>query len=125
VQEADPKALLGTMSPEVRELVSVLRGVIRRTAPQTEETVLWGGLSYHRPEVGGRVKGAVCQIVAKRGEVRLDFIHGIRLADPGGLLQGKLVSKRFIPIRAVADAARPEVAALIREAAAQNPATWV
>jgi hypothetical protein len=124
VSEADLKAFLDGLSPEARQIVTALRSAVRRTASEVEETLLWGGLSYHRPEVGGRVKGAVCQIVAKRGEVRLDFIHGIRLADPGGLLQGKLVSKRFIPIRAVADVARPEVAALIREAASLDPTKW-
>ena len=56
--------------------------------------------------------------------MRLDFIHGIRLADPCGLLQGDGVSKRFVPIGAVADAERPEVKALIREAAALDPAEW-
>ncbi|MCX5685469.1 MAG: DUF1801 domain-containing protein, partial [Planctomycetota bacterium] len=107
MKEEDPRAFLAGLSPEVRQLVSALRNVVRRSAPQAEETVLWGGLSYHRPEVGGRVKGAVCQIVAKRGEVRLDFIHGIRLADPQGVLQGDGVSKRFVPVRSAADAARP------------------
>jgi len=121
---ADLKALLDGLSPEARQLVLALREVVRRTAPQAEETFLWGGLSYHRPHVGGRVKGAVCQIVAKGGDVRLDFIHGIRLADPRGFLQGDRVSKRFIPIRTIADAERPEVAALIREAAALDPTDW-
>jgi hypothetical protein len=75
-------------------------------------------LSYHRPDLGGRVKGAVCQIVVKKGQVRLDFIHGIRLADPRGLLQGDRLSKRFVPIGCVADAKAPAVADLIREAGA-------
>jgi hypothetical protein len=92
--------------------------VVRRIVPHAEESLVWGGLSYHLPQVGGRIKGAVCQIVAKNGQVRLDFIHGIRLADPSGLLQGDRVSKRFVPIGTVADAERPEIAALIREAAA-------
>jgi hypothetical protein len=78
----------------------------------------------HPLQVGGRVKGAVCQIVVKGGRVRLDVIHGIRLADPCGLLQGDGVSKRFVPIGAVADAERPEVTALIREAAALDPGAW-
>jgi hypothetical protein len=124
MSEADLQTFLDAQSPEVRELVESLRKVIRRTVPEAEESLLWGGLSYHRPEVGGRVKGAVCQIVAKRGRVRLDFIHGIRLADPRGVLRGKLVSKRYIPIESVADAERPEVAALIREAAALDPTQW-
>jgi hypothetical protein len=66
----------------------------------------------------------LCQIVVKGGQVRLDFIHGIRLADPLGLLQGGRVSKRFVPIETVADAKRPGIAALIREAAALDPTQW-
>jgi len=52
--------------------------------------------------------------------VRLDFIHGILLPDPNGLLHGDGKSKRFVPIESIANAQRPEVAALIREAAALN-----
>jgi hypothetical protein len=118
VTQEDLKAFLDGVSPDARQLVLALRDVVRRTVPQAEESLLWGGLSYHRPQVGGRVKGAVCQIGFKRGQVRLDFIHGIRLADPSGLLQGNRRSKRFVPIETVAEAERPEIAALIREAAA-------
>jgi hypothetical protein len=123
--QAEIDTYLETLSAEARQLVLALRRVVRRTVPKAEESLLWGGLSYHRPEVGGRVKGAVCQIGAKRGKVRLDFIHGIRLTDPHGLLQGDLLSKRFVPIETVADAERAEIIALLREAAALNPAEWV
>ena len=115
---ADLEAFLDTLEPVARKLVVALRRVVRRTVPKAEESLLWGGLSYHRPRIGGRVKGAICQIGVKRGQVRLDFIHGIWLADPGGLLQGNLKSKRYIPIATTADADRPEIADLIREAAA-------
>ena len=118
----DLKAFLDALRPDTRRLVLALRDVARRTVPHAEESVLWGGLSYHRPQVGGRVKGAVCQIVAKGDKVRLDFIHGVRLADPRGLLLGNRVSKRFVPIGSVADAGRREVADLIRDAAALDPA---
>jgi hypothetical protein len=118
------EAFLDALRPDTRQLVLALRDVVRRTAPHAEESLLWGGLSYHRPQVGGRVKGAVCQVVVRGGQVRLDFIHGIRLADPCGLLQGQGVSKRNVPIEAAADAERPEVTALIREAAALDPAEW-
>jgi hypothetical protein len=124
MRQADLKEFLDALPPDTRQLVLALRDVVRRTVPHAEESLLWGGLSYHRPEVGGRVKGAVCQIVAKQGEVRLDFIHGARLPDPSGLLHGKRVSKRYVPIGAVADAERPEVTDLIREAAALDPAEW-
>jgi hypothetical protein len=56
--------------------------------------------------------------------VRLDFIQGIRRSDPRGVLRGNRVSKRFVPIGTVADAERPEVTALIREAAALDPTEW-
>ena len=122
--QADLKAFLDALPPDTRQLVLALRDVVRRTVPHAEESLLWGGLSYHRPQVGGRVKGAVCLIVVKGGRVRLDFIHGFRLADPCGLLQGDGASKRFVPIGAVADAERPEVVALIRGAEALDPAEW-
>jgi hypothetical protein len=98
------RTFLAGLPAEVREIVSTLRDVVRRTVPQAEESMLWGGLSYHRPEVGGRVKGAVCQIGVKGNRVRLDFIHGIRLADPHSLLQGERLSKRFVVIETVGDA---------------------
>ncbi len=123
--DAEVRAFLDNLSPEIRGVVLALRTVVRRTIPyDAAESIVWGSLSYHRPEVGGRVKGAVCLIVVKRGQVRLDFIHGIRLADPSGLLQGCQVSKRHVPIRSREDAERPEVAMLIREAAALDPKEW-
>lgn len=124
MNQAELKAFLNALPPEIKELVLALRSVVRRTVPHAEESLLWGGLSYHRPQVGGRVKGAICQIVVKGDKVRLDFIHGIRLADPCGLLQGERVSKRFVPIETVADGERPEIVALIREAAALDPTEW-
>jgi len=112
----DVRAHLGSLSAEHRKIVLALRDVVRRTVPDAEETVLWGGLSYHTPWIGGRVKGALCQISAKRGEVRLEFIHGVRLADPAGLLRGDRLSKRYVVIRSVADVEQPEIEGLIREA---------
>jgi hypothetical protein len=112
----DVRAHLDSLSAEHREIVLALRDVVRRTVPDAEETVLWGGLSYHTPWIGGRVKGALCQITAKRGEVRIEFIHGVRLADSAGLLRGDRLSKRYVPIRSAAEARRPEIAQLILEA---------
>jgi hypothetical protein len=124
VTQPDVAAFLDSLPPETRELVLALRDVVRHAAPHARETLVWGSLSYHRPDVGGRVKGAVCQIVVKGGHVRLDFIHGVRLADPEDLLRGDRRSKRFVRIRDFTDAKRPEVAALIREAAALDPEKW-
>jgi hypothetical protein len=121
---ADVQSFVNDLSTATREVVLALRDVVRHTVPDAVESRVWGCLSYHRPEIGGRVKGAVCQIVVKRDQVRLDFVHGVRLADPRNLLQGNRLSKRFVPIATVADAKRPEIAALIREAADLDPNTW-
>jgi hypothetical protein len=112
------RAFLDGLPPDVRATVDALRDLVRRTVPDAEESLLWGGLSYHTPWIGGRVKGALCQITAKRGQVRLEFIHGIRLADPGGLLQGERLSKRFVVIRSASEAERPEIAGFIVAASA-------
>lgn len=125
ISERELKTFLAPLSPSVRTIVLALRETILKTVPDVEESILWGGLSYHLPELGGRVKGAVCQIVTKRFPVRLDFIHGVWLRDPVGLLEGSLVSKRFVSIATAADAKRPEIAALIREAAVLDRTTFV
>lgn len=110
-------AFVARLPVDLRPIVRALRAVVKATVPQTQESVLWGSLSYHRPAVGGRVKGAVCLITAKRGQVRLEFIHGVRLKDPAALLRGERISKRYVPIPTASAAQRPELAALIRAAA--------
>jgi hypothetical protein len=114
-------AYFQSIPPDKRRLVRSLRALVRRTIPRTEETLLWGGLSYHRPEIGGRVKGAVCLIGIRDDRVELAFIHGVRLPDPRGLLRGTRKSKRSVPITKVADVRQAGLASLIREAAA---ITW-
>lgn len=120
LREPAVAALLDGLSPLGRKIVLALRKQITRAVPAAEESILWGGISYHRPWIGGRVKGALCQIGFKNKEV-LEFIHGVRLVDPERLLQGNALSKRFIRVAA---AERPEVAALIRAAAALDPGEW-
>lgn len=122
--KAEVRTFLRKLSPQVRGRVMALRELVLRVAPSAEETVLWGTLSYHRPAVGGRVKGTVCMIVVKGNSVRLDFIHGVRLSDPAHILRDDLASKRFVLIESVADVARDEIAHLIGEAAALDPETW-
>jgi hypothetical protein len=115
------QSFLDSLTPERREIVEALRDVVREAVPDAEETLLWGGLSYHTPWIGGRVRGALCQITDKHGGVRLEFIHGIRLQDPSGLLCGDRKSKRYVAIQTESEARRTEIVALIREASAVDP----
>lgn len=124
IRKEQLNAFLAAMPPAIRKLVVALRNAIRQAAPEAEESFVCGHLWYHRPNAGGRFKGAVCQINIKRREVRLDFIHGIRLSDPYDLLDGDSVSTRFVPIETVADAEQSELSDLIREAAVLDSSEW-
>jgi hypothetical protein len=115
------KAFLRDLPPAAGKIAAALRRVVAANAPGAVESVVWGALSYHRPWIGGRVRGAVWQIVIRRGVVRLDLIHGVQLADPGGRLQGDGVSKRFVPVASAAAARHPDLARLIRAAARYAP----
>ena len=118
LRDRDVGAFFARLSPEARRIAMALRDTVLENAPGVAETLLWGALSYHRPAVGGRVKGAVCSIDCKRGGVRLEFIHGIRLSDPTRMLRGKRISKRSVLVCAIDAARSPALAALVREAAA-------
>jgi hypothetical protein len=103
------------------QIVAALRRLVRQTAPETTETVLWDSLSYHRSSFGGRIKGAVCLITLRPDCVQLGFIHGYALADPSRLLRGSGKAKRFVPIQNVQDIDAQALSALIRAAAKYDP----
>ena len=73
----------------LRDLVFELRNLIAAVSPDVTETVLWDGLAYFNPKMGGPIKGAICQITILRDHVRLAFVRGAFLPDPKGLLEGK------------------------------------
>jgi hypothetical protein len=112
---------LDALDPRERDLVGALRDLVRELVPEAEESVVWGCISYHRPWLGGKIVGGVCQIVVRRGQVRLDLVHGVRLDDPDGLLRGDGKSKRFVPIDGLDPVDDPAVWALVRRAADFQP----
>jgi hypothetical protein len=114
-------AFLAVLAPEVRHVVAAVRKLIRAAAPKATETVLWGSLSYHLPMLGGRVKGAVCQITPRRGHVDVGFIHGVFLPDPNQVLQGTGKSKRHVQVEHVKDLPALRLAELIRSAVEIRP----
>ena len=107
-----------------RRIVRALRKIILREVPTVQESLLWGSLSYHRPWIGGRIKGAMCLITVKKDIVKLEFIHGVHLRDQHDLLKGTRKSKRYIVIDSVEEANSPHIITLIREAAEFNPNDW-
>jgi hypothetical protein len=117
----DVEALVAGLSVQQRQVVATLRRLIRQAAPEAEETVLWGSLSYHRSGFGGRIKGAVCLITPRIDCVHLGFIHGAALSDPLGLLRGTAKIKRFVPIARVEDIDQDALSDLVRESARYDP----
>jgi hypothetical protein len=109
---------------EVKDIVFELRSILSGASASLEETFLWGGLSYHDPSKGGRVKGAVCAIELRKGPVRLSFIHGARLNDPGHFLHGDRLSKRFLEIPSYQEAPWEPIRELIDQAANLDPTTF-
>jgi hypothetical protein len=99
--EMTVSAFLEVLAPDVRRVVSAVRKLVRAAAPAATETVLWGSLSYHLPMLGGRVKGAVCQITPRHNHVEVGFIHGVLLADSKHLLRGSGKSKRTVRVEHV------------------------
>jgi hypothetical protein len=100
--DAAVRQFLAGVPPNVREIVKALRALVLAAAGPTTESLLWRSLSYHRPELGGRVKGAVCLITPKSDHVELGFIHGALLPDPGHVLTGVRRSKRVVRVTAPA-----------------------
>ncbi len=117
----DLKSFFARVPPAQRELVDALRRLVRWVVPETEETVLWGSLSYHRPALGGRVKGAVCLITPKRDRVDLGFIHGAALEDPARLLRGSGKHKRHVSIRHVDEIDEEALRCLLEAALHYHP----
>jgi hypothetical protein len=116
IRIANPKEFLARVSASQRPIITALRTLIHEMVPESAETVLWDSLSYHRPNLGGRIKGAVCLITPTPDAVHLGFIHGAALADPENLLRGSLKSKRFVPIQKLSDIDKKSLGALIRAA---------
>lgn len=119
---ADVRTFLSGLPAGTVRIAKALRRLVLAAAPGTRESIVWGSLSYHRPELGGRVKGAVCLITPRADHVELGFIHGVLLADPEHLLEGERRSKRVVRITAVPDPAQAAMLeALVRAAAVTRP----
>jgi hypothetical protein len=103
-----------------RRLVTDLRDLVRHAAPMARESVLWGSLSYHVAELGGRIKGSICFITPKRDYVELGFVHGQQLADPERLLSGSGKAKRSIRFPPASRIPKSAVRDLLRDALHQR-----
>lgn len=73
-----------------------LRGVVKTALPDAVESIYagWHGFGYRHATAG-----YMCAVFPRGDDVRLSFEHGIRLADPRGLLEGQGRQVRHVVAR--------------------------
>ena len=106
---------------ELQDIVLELRNIIAAVAPDAVEVIRWRGLGYFHEGSGGIVSAGICQIGIHEGYIRLDFIHGIFLADRHHLLEGMQKVKRYVRIKSYQDAPWEDLRELTEEASHFNP----
>jgi hypothetical protein len=98
-----------------------LRGMVVHQAPYATERALRHGLGYHNQAKGGPVSAGICLIEIRRDHVRLAFIHGAFLKDPGHLLQGKARYKKYVRLTSYEGTPWRALKELIKASAAFDP----
>lgn len=115
-------ACIAEFSPAHQRLIADVRAAMRRRFPAAHELVYD---NYNFFVIGYsatlRPSDAALSIAASAKGVSLCFLHGARLADPAGLLEGEGKQTRFLRVEAARDLDRPAVAALLATAAATAP----
>lgn len=115
--------LLSTCSPEVRELATAARALIREVIPDAREEVDTSARLIGYTFQPGTYKGLITAIALQKDRVNLMFGKGVELTanDPGGLLEGTGKLARHIKVRDLDRLADPGVRVLLTEAAALTP----
>ena len=117
---SDPAApLLAKVTPEARELIEELRGVVREVMPGATESVNmgWEVLLF---SAGSGMRDVVAAILPRAAYVNLQFADGARLPDPGKRLEGTGKRMRHVKVRSKEEARQPQVKALLEAAAKLN-----
>lgn len=95
-----PDDFIMELPSTVRKRAAKLRGLVLDLAPHAAERVTWDAISFYDPDRGGPIKGSICQLVHRKGVLRLDFPLGEFMDDPQGVLSGEpgRKGKRFVEI---------------------------
>ncbi len=110
---AEVRALLDTLTPEVRALALEVRRLERAVLPRVQEI----------PDTSARVIGygygsgyrdIVATIILSRSGVKLGLVHGAELPDPRRLLEGKGKVHRYIAFTSAHGVGRPGVKSLLK-----------
>ena len=112
--------LVSGVEPNLAAIARRLRAIIRAVDGITVETVRLGDNAATYGVGPRKMTDGYAYIMPKRGYINLGFYQGAMLSDPAGLLEGTGKGLRHVKIRSLADANRPPVRALIKQALAKR-----
>jgi hypothetical protein len=108
--------ILAAARPGLRPVCKALKALIASLHKDRVE-VVWPRHRIASFGVGPKKMTEHYAYIAVQGaHVNLGFYHGASLSDPAGILEGTGKKLRHVKLRSVADAKRPAIAALLREA---------
>jgi hypothetical protein len=123
VARMDPlslEAFLDTYPAPMRTIAERLRRIVHGALPEAIEAVRpgWRLIGYDVP-AGHRRTAYVGYIAPEPGHVHLGFEHGVLMDDPGGVLQGRGITRRvrWLTFRPGDTIDASVLGALVREAA--------
>jgi len=98
-------------NPRLRRVARALRSFVKKTVPDTRETVnAWGIPTFEAPD-------PFCFYMAGRNHVTFGFHFGTSLNDPESLLEGTGKNIRHVKLRTVADLEQRSLRELVLAAA--------
>lgn len=80
--------------PEYREVVTMLRGLLREVAPEAQELISYGIRAY-------RMRRIVAVISPTKKDITFSFSRGSQFEDRYGLLKGAGTSSKHVKIQSV------------------------
>jgi len=115
--KAAPKAIdayVELRNPALKEVVSAVRRLVKKTTPAAAEAVNpWGVPVFE-------LNGTLCFLMVGKHHVTLGFAQGTSLADPARLLEGTGKNVRHVKLDEVEQVSNPHLRNLILEAAVLN-----
>ena len=102
---------------DVQALTNKARQWLLKSLPGAEETVDPSAavLSYG---YGPGYRGMVCTLILSKSGVKIGFVRGAELADPGGLLEGSGKTHKYVQLHRASDLSAPGLKQLIKAARA-------
>jgi hypothetical protein len=103
------------LPPDQAQIVTALRALVRRAAPDAQEAYKWAQPVYES-------NGPFCYIKAFKPAVNFGFWRGVDLDDPGGRLEGSGDKMRHVKIIQLTDIDEALFTDFVQQAVRMNAA---